>query len=323
VVVAGANSLSLYLLLPPAVAWPLALLSRRRLAVAGATLPLILLLVSYGGLFLPQVGPGRDEGGARLRVMTANVLYLTDDGAALDRLVRAESPDLLCLQELNPRLAEDLVARLAGDYPYYVLLPEEGTSGLGLFSRYPLHDVGEIPDPAWQHGAQTATITVAGRPVLVLNVHATPLIFAFDPEYSAADVVERYREREEEARLWRDWAAQHDGPVIVAGDLNATDQNLSYRLLAAGLQDAHRQAGRGLGHTWPAYRWWLGRILVLDRLWRVDYVLASEDWQVASSRVGPWDGRADHLPVVADLVLEPEPRSFAVPHGSIAEVNAP
>ena len=320
---AMANSLSLYLLLPSTVAWLLALLSRRRLAVAGATLPLIVLLASCGGLFLPQIGAGQAEGGARLRVMTANVLYLTDDGTAIEPLIRSESPDLICLQELNPRLAEELVARLGKDYPYDTLLPEEDTSGLGLFSRYPLHDVEEIPDPAWQHGAQAATIRVTGRPVLVLNVHAVPLIFAFHHGHSTADVEERYREREEEARLWRDRVAQHDGPVIVAGDLNATDQNLSYRLLAAELQDAHRQAGQGLGHTWPAYRGWVGRIPLVERMWRVDYVLASEEWQVASSRVDRRGSGADHLPVVADLVLEPEPQSFAIPHGSIAEVNAP
>lgn len=320
---AVANTLSLYLLLPSAVAWPLALLSRRRLAVAGATVPLIVLLASYGGLFLPQIGAGQAEGGARLRVMTANVLYLTDEGAAIEPLIRAESPDVICLQELNPRLAQDLTARLGKDYPYYTLLPEEDTSGLGLFSRYPLHDVEEIPDPAWRHGAQAAAITVAGRPVLVLNVHAVPLVFAFHRGNSTADMEERYRECEEEARLWRDRVARHDGPAIVAGDLNAVDQNLSYRLLAAELQDAHRQAGQGLGHTWPAYRGWMERVPVVARMWRVDYVLASEEWQVVSSRVGQVGGAADHLPVVADLVLRPESHSFDVPQGAIAEVNAP
>jgi endonuclease/exonuclease/phosphatase (EEP) superfamily protein YafD len=297
-----ANTLSLYLLAPSILAWPLALLSRRRAAAIGATAPLILLLLFYGGLYVPQAGAGRAEEGARLRVMAANVLYLTDDGAALEPLIRAESPDLICLQEVNPRLAQDLVARLGQEYPYYALLPEEGTSGLGLFSRYPLDDVGEVPDPAWTHGAQTATITLAGQSVLVLNVHARPMILPF----SGADVrdMERsYRQREEEARLWRDRVAQHPGPVIVAGDLNATDQNLSYRLLAADLQDAHRQAGWGPGHTWQAYGQWLGAIPFPARLWRVDYVLASEEWQVVSSRVGSRPGRADHLPVVADLIV--------------------
>jgi len=275
--------------------------------------PLTILLAWYGGLFLLRIGAGQAEGGARLRVMTANVLYLTDDGSALEPLIRAESPDLICLQELNPRLAQDLTARLGRDYPYYTLRPEEDTSGLGLFSRYPLRDVGEIPDPAWPHGAQTATITLAGQPVLVLNVHAVPIVLPSHTGHSVTDMEERYWLREEEARLWRDWVAQHEGSVIVAGDLNATDQNRSYRLLAAGLQDAHRQAGRGLGHTWPAYRGWLGAIPLPGRLWRVDYVLASEEWQVASSRVGRRDGRSDHLPVVADLVLGSGSSSSAVP----------
>jgi endonuclease/exonuclease/phosphatase (EEP) superfamily protein YafD len=238
-----------------------------------------------------------------------NVLYSNDDGAAIERLVRAElpdRPDLICLQELNPRLAGDLVARLGSEYPYYALLPEEDPTGLGLFSRYPLRDEGEIPDPAWKHGAQVVTVVFEEQPVLVLNVHALSptwprLARDWPPRFEA-----EFQAREQEIRLWLDRVGQHHGPVILAGDLNSTDQNASYRLLAGHLRDAHRQAGWGLGHTAPASVEGLDRVPSPSRLFRIDYVWHSDHWQALDAHVGEWDGQSDHLPIFATLHLQAE-----------------
>jgi endonuclease/exonuclease/phosphatase (EEP) superfamily protein YafD len=251
---------------------------------------------------LPRLAPVAGS----LRVMTLNALYTTEDGAAIERLARTHAADLICLQELNPRLAEDLVARLGGEYAYHALLPEEGVTGLGMFSRYPLHDEGEIPDPAWRHGAQVARLEFEGEPVLVLNVHAlSPSWPRLSPQWASA-LERQFRAREAQVGLWLDRVRQHEGPVILAGDLNSTDQNVTHRWLAEQLEDAHRQSGWGLGHTAPASLAGLDGVPSPSRLFRLDYVWYSEHWQATRSYVGGWDGHSDHLPVLASLRMRSE-----------------
>lgn len=319
---AAANVLSLYLFLPLVVLLPLAWLgvvwlkrdgaarAAHRTAIVSAAavtaVPALIFFSLYGGLYLPTAAPEGDGREESLKVMTLNVLFTNDDGAAIERLVQAESPDLVCLQELNPHLASDLVARLGGEYRYHALLPEVSPTGLGVFSRTPLHDEGEIPDPAWKHGAQVVTVELGGRQVLVLNIHALAPSW---PRLSRdwADVFElEFQLREQQVSRWLDRVQQHAGPAIVAGDLNSTDQNETYRLLGAQLEDAHRRAGWGLGHTAPASREGLDRVPSPSHLFRIDMVWYSDHWRAQQAYVGEWDGQSDHLPVFAELLLKPE-----------------
>jgi endonuclease/exonuclease/phosphatase (EEP) superfamily protein YafD len=262
--------------------------------------------VLYGGLLLPRprVAAGAD-GAVAFRVLTLNVLGSNSDGGPVERAIRAHSPDLIALQELNPRMAADLEVRLGDDYPYHALLPEEGMTGLGVFSRFPIEDEGEIPDPAWKHGAQVTTVFFEGRSVMVLNVHAVSSWTPFGSEfYTTEDFEESFRLRELQVQLWLDRVAEHDGPVVIAGDLNFTDQNAAYCQMAAQLEDVHRQAGRGLGHTFPAAASQVSWLPIPARLLRLDYVWYSGHWTASTSLVGEWDGRSDHRPFFAQLVLK-------------------
>lgn len=305
-----ANTLSLYLFLPLLILLPLAWLSRRRMAITAATVPFVVFLLLYAGLFLPTSVQTKAEDAKVLRVMAFNVLYSNDDGTAIEQLVRAESPDLICLQEVNPRLAVDLATRLGNEYPYQSLLPEESTTGLGLFSRYPLRDEGEIPEPAkeigWERSVQVAVIEFDGQPTLVLNVHAFPPAWPTFSRYWPPRFELGFWLREEEVRVWLDRVVRHDGPVIVAGDLNSTDQNRAYRLMATQLNDAHRQVGWSLGHTAPSTFEHESGYAVPGRLLRIDFVWYSDHWRAMDAKVGDWDGQSDHLPVFASLVLESE-----------------
>jgi endonuclease/exonuclease/phosphatase (EEP) superfamily protein YafD len=312
---AAANVLSLYLFLPLVFLLPLALSGvrkldrgRRWIVIAVTAMPSVVFLMLYGDLFLPRISFGNDDGAKAFKVMTLNVLFTSDDVVAIEDLVKAELPDLICLQELNPRLARDLVARWAREYPYYALLPEESPTGLGVFSRHPLQDGGEIPDPAWKHGAQAVAVDFAEESVLVLNVHAvSPTWPSLSPGWPLA--FERgFQLRENQVHLWLDRILQHEGPTVVAGDLNSTDQNVTYRLLAVQLSDAHRQAGWGLGHTAPASPRGLDGIASPSRLFRIDFVWYSDHWRAQETHVGEWDGRSDHLPVFANLLLQPKRR---------------
>lgn len=300
-----ANTLSFYLLLPGIVLWPLSWLTRRWAVIAAAELPPIVLLLLYGGLLLPPraAAPGAD--GERLRVMSFNVLGRNRDAGTVEQAIRAANPDLVCFQEFNPSLAQDLVARLGSDYPYQVLAASQSTRRIGMISRYPLRDEGEIADPDPRHGGRAATLTLDGQAVLVVNAHAAQ--FGFQAVFASGDpgaLGMAARVREDQARRWLERIRQAGGPAVLCGDLNVTDQNTAYTLLAAGLQDTFRRAGWGLGHTWPAAAGAFRGIPAPARLFRLDYVWATPHWRVVSAHVAAWDGQSDHLPVVADLELE-------------------
>jgi endonuclease/exonuclease/phosphatase (EEP) superfamily protein YafD len=310
-----ANSFSFYLFIPLLVLAALAGIglvwlsgTRWPAAVLVASMgSLAIGLVLYGGLFLPDRAVAGAAKAVTIRALTFNVLGSNNEGAPVARTIRAESPDLVFLQELNPRMAADLSVQLQDDYPYHVLLPEEGVTGLGVFSRFPLADEGEIPDPAWEHGAQVMTMRLEGRTVLLLNVHALSSWTPFGPvAYTTEDFEESYRLRQTQVGLWLDRINEHDGPVIIAGDFNFTDQNAAYQQMAARLEDSHRQVGWGLGHTFPARVLHLGWIPIPTRLLRLDYVWHSPHWAATSSHVGEWDGRSDHLPFISDLLMTAE-----------------
>jgi endonuclease/exonuclease/phosphatase (EEP) superfamily protein YafD len=308
---ASANVFSPYLFLPLLVLLPLAFLSRRRAAIVATVVPSVVFVLLYGRFFLPRLLLARASEGMPLRVMTLNVLYLNDDGAALERLAADESPDLICLQELTPRLAADLENRLGHEYPYRIVRPEEGTIGLGVYSRYPLVDNGEISGPGeelgwWAQSAQAIIVEFEEQRFLLLNVHALP------PEWPSLSgrwprlFEAGFRLREQEIQIWLDRVEQYEGPAIIAGDFNMADQSRAYRLLAAQLQDAHGQAGWGLGHTAPASGQGLDGVPLPGRLARIDYVWSSDHWDVLDAHVGRWDGQSDHLPVLAQLRLQTE-----------------
>jgi vancomycin resistance protein VanJ len=95
-------------------------------------------------------------------------------------------------------------------------------------------------------------------------------------------------------------AAAQKGPVILAGDANATPQSDVYRMLAGWLKDSWAEAGYGLGHTFPANRESGGTGLSYNGiplppgLFRIDYVFHSVDLKAINAFVAPYNGYSDH-----------------------------
>lgn len=103
---------------------------------------------------------------------------------------------------------------------------------------------------------------------------------------------EDFKIRAQQARRLREELDAETVPFIVCGDLNSTPSNWVYSHLVRGLTDAFREAGAGWGGTYHA------RL----PLFRIDYVLASDDWEVRQAQVSRV-AASDHRPLVAELVL--------------------
>jgi endonuclease/exonuclease/phosphatase (EEP) superfamily protein YafD len=221
----------------------------------------------------------------RLRVMSANLLMVNRDAEGIaGEIVRAR-PDLLLVQELTAAWearfeASDIRALL----PYRQTVAREDSFGLGIYARAPI-DVEELS--LQELPAFRATLALGKQKLHVINVHTLP------------------PRTHEYARDWNKMMGQvaelvrlQSGPILLAGDLNATTQNAWYRrLLALGLRGAHEDRGRGLAVTWP------NGLMPFPPI-RLDHLLVSRELEVLSVAEGEGRG-SDHRPIVAELALRP------------------
>ena len=153
-------------------------------------------------------------------------------------------------------------------------------------------DVG-FSSEGWFGYPQVFEFDANGDRLMVINFHAMP------PDTSPGDPYHTVMIREYQVRELMAFITEQEIPVIALGDLNATDQNVAYKMITTSMVDAWREKGFGLGNTH-------------ERLWnylppkwfvRIDHIFHSHEFETIAAQVGPWDGYSDHRPVVAELVL--------------------
>ncbi len=147
--------------------------------------------------------------------------------------------------------------------------------------------------------------TWQGREAVLYNLHLRSFGYKKPWTEDNPDVFSKafwrpYWHRYRDAFQIRSWeveqviemASRETLPLIVCGDFNSTPHNWAYGRLrsALGLRDAFLEAGAGWGATYHS-----GYPLV-----RIDFVLASPEWEVVSAEA-PGLILSDHRPVVARL----------------------
>jgi endonuclease/exonuclease/phosphatase (EEP) superfamily protein YafD len=294
----GLNALAVYLFVPLPLALAVGVWARlRRLVALGAAGAAVWLGV-YGHLYLPSFGTAQaGQEALTLRIMQTNVLGWNREPDKVVAALRASEADVIAIAELNLLHAAAIREELLEAYPYQLLNPKDGVNGSGLLSRYPFAPTGETLAGGWRSEPNIVTLDVNGQAITVIRFHTL-------------SGLTEVAEREAAAQSLADFAAAHTGPLIAAGDLNATPMNEAHRIIVRELHDAWDEQGFGLGHTFPgaqspgSSRPRLWGVSVPKWLVRLDYVFYSDDFRAVSAQLGPWDGVSDHRPVVADLVLQ-------------------
>lgn len=281
----GLQSVGMWLLVP---AYPLAVaaLCTRRWALGGVAVSLSVAHIGWrrqlSARGTPRAAP---VGAARMRLVTANIFNSNSEMAFLAADLAAIEADLLLLQEVTEQHLD--VLRAAGvldRYPYQVLAPSERPHGSAILSTLPIGSGGVI-EIAGYPITRADVMTEAGT-VVVLNVH--PL---------APSIPKQVAPWHDQLAALGGLAARETGPLIVAGDFNATADHLPMgRLLDDGLRDAFDEAGRGVGATWPI---WHGPMIPVMRL---DHVLVRGPITVLSAKVQDNRG-SDHRRVSVDVAV--------------------
>ncbi|MFV0525912.1 MAG: endonuclease/exonuclease/phosphatase family protein [Acidimicrobiales bacterium] len=222
-------------------------------------------------------------------VVAGNIYYANNDVEPLLALAAAHEADVLVVPELNEVTGATLAANRER-YPYQRLIPyREGANGIGVISRLPLHDVETIR--IGPSRAVRAIVESPSGPVTLLAVHlANPV----------TGPPTRWRQGLSDLESLVDHTP---GPVIVAGDFNATAEHVPFRALLSGtgLHDAHDDAGCGWDGTWPTRA---GGAIPITGVARIDHVLLRADWQATRVNTAYLTG-SDHAAVVATVAPAP------------------
>ena len=250
-------ALSPYLMLCGPLSVVLLTLARRWiLAVVAVGLTMATLAVQ---LPLYRGSDAARTAGVGLRVISANLRIGRADPSYLVRLAREEA-DVLAVQELTRQEADRLsAAGLDATFPYRWLDPRAGASGVGVWSRLPMHAAKRIG--GYTYALVSAQIRVAGIPIdpTVVVAHMTsPWPQPIDPWRSDIDRLP--------VTLQEVAEQSSGGSVIVAGDFNSTTDMRSFRdLLRNGYRDAAEQSGAGFEPTFPA-NWRLPPFIAIDHI---------------------------------------------------------
>jgi len=223
------------------------------------------------------------DGGVPVRVLVLNV---HTSNRAFDRvgaLIEELAPDVVGLVEVDQRWIDALAPALTG-YAGRIEEPRADNFGVALYARRPL--AGGVELLGGTLPTAVATLDLGGATLAFLLTHPLPPVRSaqLDAQLAQLDAVA--------AR-----ALAIAGPVVVAGDLNATPWSRPFVRLLDGARLCDTRAGRGVQATFPA-------ALALVRI-PIDHVLASCEIGVRARWIER-DVGSDHLPVVVELVV---PRS--------------
>jgi endonuclease/exonuclease/phosphatase family metal-dependent hydrolase len=262
-------------------------------------------------------------GGIPLRIMTYNVHGCRGmDGKfapqRIARVIAAEEPDVVCLQELDQERARSggvnqaqvIADRLQADYHFHAAAElDDGRFGNAVISRHPLRFLAAQPLPSApraksvlnleDRGALSVALSVDEVEIRIVNTHLS--ILAAERRLQIEGLLGSGLLGEEEG----------DGPLLLAGDFNASPRSWTVRRLESRLRSVVPEDTNE-----RALRTWSGR----TPLRRIDHILVSDHFDARNvyvprtrlSRVA-----SDHLPLVVDLVCYPSP----LPERERAEVH--
>jgi endonuclease/exonuclease/phosphatase (EEP) superfamily protein YafD len=192
-----------------------------------------------------------------LRVISANLREGQADPGYLVRSAR-EQADIIAFQELTPDEVDRLsAAGLDATFPYRWLDARAGASGVGVWSRLPMHTAKRIG--GYTFGLVSARIRVAG-----ISIDPTVLVAHIAGPWP----IDGWRRDLDQLPVTLLEVAKQTGggSVIVAGDLNSTTDMRPFRnLLRNGYRDAAMQSGAGIKPTFRA-DWTLPPFIVIDHI---------------------------------------------------------
>jgi len=222
-----------------------------------------------------------------ISLLVTNVLMYNRDATRCLGVIREQKPDIVLAVETDDWWLSQL-GHLAQEYPHTCHAPLPNTYGMLVFSRLPLlaKEMQFILDPGIP--------SFHGRVRLPSGVEAN--LHFVHPKPPAPKESKTSTRRDAELLLVGRAIANHDGPTIVAGDLNDVAWSHTSELFRRLARLLDPRVGRGLLPTFHAdYK--------LLR-WPLDHVFHSAHFRLQDLKRLPHIG-SDHYPIYIRLSYEP------------------
>ena len=223
-----------------------------------------------------------------ISLLVTNVLMYNRDASRCLGVIREQQPDIVLAVETDDWWLSQL-AHLGQDYPHTCHAPLPNTYGMLVFSRLPLlaKEIQFILDPGIP--------SFHGRVRLPSGVEAN--LHFVHPKPPAPKESKTSTRRDAELLLVGRAIQAHDGPTIVAGDLNDVAWSHTSELFRRLARLLDPRVGRGLLPTFHAdYK--------LLR-WPLDHVFHSAHFRLQDLKRLPHIG-SDHYPIYIRLSYEPQ-----------------
>lgn len=270
------------------VAAALALMIGRSVLRRWAVVLVALWLALGGSLWLSALGArGHGDG---IRLVSSNVMVNNSTPQSAARAIASQDAGISVVVEATSA-TDQALASVWGDAVHLVA---RGTGLNGrmceIWSRWPARWTGAIELDRWS--LPVATLDTPQGPLTVVGVHTLPPL---NPES-----LEVWWAQFRQLTNWvKEWEQADRGPLVLAGDFNASVLHPPMRELLEYASDASVARGHLFSPTWPAKRTKASPFSwpVLD----LDHVLL-HDAGVSSA----WDFRvegSDHLGVGAEITL--------------------
>jgi len=216
-------------------------LKTKKYAPAGfCAAALIANLIHMAPLFTPAEAHLNADMKADLKVLQYNINSHNRALSGLAAFIKETDSDIVCLEEVRPETDIYLRAKIPESYTTRISVPRKDNFGIAVYSKLPFDKLEAVSLCKAEIPSITGSFEIAGRKAHLICTHTLPPI---------STAVFDFR-NEQLARL-AELVNTYDGPVVLAGDLNASPYSYYFQKLLrdTGLQDTER--GRGLRPTWP------------------------------------------------------------------------
>ncbi len=231
--------------------------------------------------------------------MTYNLYFKNRNSESSIKVIRNANPDILFVQELTSAWKAILEKSLGKQYPYHKTKPQEGTHGIGIYSKYPLKGSTLLVNRNKLPYAQLSEIKIKGKRIQLVNVHlASPAVAVENRDRFASLYWQNYKQRAKElnkisAIIHRD-KGQFESQLLV-GDLNTLFVEPIFQSLKKDWVNTYQKCGGGLGLNFP-------NSSRSKPIMTLDYIMARGKVNCIEASVLK-GGNSDHLPILAELEL--------------------
>lgn len=298
--IALATTFSFFLFIPLLFVVMFWIWKRSYITLAALIAGLSLLIVSHP-IFPQKALLPQSTAGNKLHTMTFNAGWKHTPAEQLADTLGKQRAEIIAIQEATPSQIDLYQFQLQSQYPHQVFDPDGW--GIGLLSQHPITNINWLKPPTNGRTILHAQIEVENQPLDIFVVHFSLPTISMHPILGIPYGVDEYWQAKE-INFVLNTAKSIDGPVLIMGDFNMSDQSHTYKELSSAFGDAFRDGGWGLGFTFPSqvsyYHDRLNRNILLPKpLVRIDYIFYSKTVAIQQAKVTCFTDRSDHCALQA------------------------